>query len=157
MPGPARKPTKLKLLEGNRGHQRLNRREPEPTEGIPTRPEWLLPEAKREWRRVTVELSRLGLLTLVDRSALASYCQWWARYIEYDKVLTEKGSVMQIETNAGGIYEQQRPEFSLAIKSFEKAMSLSARFGFDPSSRSRIMVPQRTGADELDALLDGTG
>lgn len=72
MPGPPRKPTALKILQGNPGHQKLPRNEPKPTADFPTRPGWLEPEAKREWMRVCGELHRLGLLTVVDRAALAA-------------------------------------------------------------------------------------
>lgn len=148
MPGPMPKPTKLKILAGNPGHQRLNLNEPEPKSGIPTRPEWLLPEAKREWVRVAGELDRLGLLTLVDRGVLAAYCQAWARWVEADKVLTEKG--LTFETATG--YVQQRPEVSIAQKQMQLMLSAGARLGLDPASRSRLSVPGEK-EDDLAAIL----
>ena len=46
------KPTAVKKLEGNPGKRKLNTKEPVPAKGMPDCPEWLLPEAKKEWERL---------------------------------------------------------------------------------------------------------
>ena len=46
------KPTALKVLEGNPGKRPLNDREPVPPKGTLKCPAWLLPEAKKEWKRL---------------------------------------------------------------------------------------------------------
>ena len=46
------KPTALKELEGNPEKRKLNKKEPKPDKGMPTRLEWLLLEAKQEWKRL---------------------------------------------------------------------------------------------------------
>ena len=79
VPGRKPRPTHLKILEGNPGKRSLTKNEPKPRPVNPTQPDWLLREAKAEWRRVVPELERMGLLTTVDRAALATYCQAWAR------------------------------------------------------------------------------
>jgi phage terminase small subunit len=64
------------LVTGNPGKRPVNRAEPKPASGgLPTTPGELADEAKIEWRRVAQALHRLGLLTRVDRAALAAYCQ----------------------------------------------------------------------------------
>ena len=127
----------LKRLAGNPGKRPLNPREPEPEKGIPTRPEWLLSEAKREWSRIVPELQRLDLLTKVDRAALASYCQWWARWVEAEKELELWGLTF---TTPNG-YIQQRPEVSIAQKASDKCRAFLTEFGLTPASRSRIKLP----------------
>ncbi len=72
--GPAPKPTRMKVLAGNPGKRPLNRREPQPKPGLPRCPAQLSEEAKREWKRISKELDRLGLLTVLDRAALSAYC-----------------------------------------------------------------------------------
>lgn len=49
MAGRKPKPTALKKLEGNPGKRKLNTKEPIPAKGMLNCPEWLLPEAKKEW------------------------------------------------------------------------------------------------------------
>ena len=52
MAGRKPKPTALKKLEGNPGKRKLNTKEPIPAKGMLNCPEWLLPEAKKEWERL---------------------------------------------------------------------------------------------------------
>jgi len=147
-PGPARKPTQLKIIQGNPGHQKLNHAEPHPTPVAPTRPDWLEPEAKREWGRITPELERLGLLTLVDRGALAAYCQAWGRAVGAEKFLAAMGLTF---TTPNG-YVQQRPEVAIAQKSWQLVRAFCAEFGLTPSARSRLSVqkPEDDPEDDLD-------
>ncbi|HEX7454965.1 MAG TPA: P27 family phage terminase small subunit, partial [Gallionella sp.] len=41
-------------------------------------PKHLLPEAKKEWKRAAAELLRYGVVSKLDRAALALYVQEWA-------------------------------------------------------------------------------
>lgn len=52
----------------------------QPDIAIPGCPKHLLPEAHKEWKRIGPELEVLGLISRIDRAALALYCQeyaWW--------------------------------------------------------------------------------
>ena len=75
-------PSALNQLRGNPGKRGGNKREPKPKQGIDTRPEWLNPEAKREWGRIVPELELIGLLTKVDRAVLAIYCELWGQFVD---------------------------------------------------------------------------
>lgn len=160
MPGPAPKPTALKVLTGNPGKRPLNMAEPRPAPGIPSCPSWLSLEARREWRRITPELSRLGLLSGVDRAALAGYCQCWARWAEAEKTLTEKGMSVEIqrEDKDGNLYTYgitARPEVAAALKEAAMMKAFLVEFGLTPASRTRIaaMAPAAP-SDPMEALLD---
>ena len=122
--------------------------EPQPREGVPTRPHWLLPEAKREWMRLVPELERLGLLTLVDRAALAAYCQCWGRYVEAEKEISEHGTTFV--TDKG--YEGPRPAVGIASKMLEKLSLYMGKFGLSPADRVKLATTEKK-EDELDALL----
>lgn len=74
MSGPPRKPTRLRILEGNPSKRPLPNNEPQPDPTMPECPDWLMADAKEEWHRVAPELHRIGLLTIVDQTALAGYC-----------------------------------------------------------------------------------
>jgi P27 family predicted phage terminase small subunit len=145
------KPTKLKILAGNPGKRPLPKGEPQPTQGAPSRPDWLLPEAKREWSRLAPELERLGLLTGVDRAAFASYCQCWAMYVDAVKDVEKSGTFKTLESG----YEMPRASVGIAVKMLEKLSALGAKFGLSPSDRARISIPEPKKEDEFDSFLKG--
>jgi P27 family predicted phage terminase small subunit len=147
--GPSPQPTALKVLRGNPGHQRLNRREPKPRPVAPKCPAWLDHDAKREWRRILPELDRVGLLTSVDMAALAGYCQAFSRWKEAERVLTEEGLVFSTEKG----YLVPRPEVAIAKTYLGFVKTFCAEFGLTPSSRGRMTLPE-VDDDDGDGLLD---
>ena len=153
MRGRPPKPTVLKALAGNPGKRPLNQNEPKPQTKRLTCPSWLDVDAKREWHRLSPELKRLGLLTIVDAVAFAGYCQAYARWMQAERLLSDLGLVMTVPTKNGDGYEQQRPEVSIAQKYFQIATTTGARFGLDPSSRSRLSVDAVPDDDAFAQLL----
>ena len=107
MTGRKPKPTAVKKLEGNPGKRKLNTKEPIPAKGMPTCPDWLMPEAKEEWERLAELMNQMGVLTEVDMVAFAAYCQSYARWKEAQEHITSGGSTY--ETDKG--YQQQTPFF----------------------------------------------
>jgi P27 family predicted phage terminase small subunit len=144
------KPTNLKILNGNPGKRPINKNEPKPSPIAPKCPQWLTPEAKREWKRIVPDLERLGLLTVVDRVALAGYCQAYARWREAEEFITKHGSIFK--TPSG--YIQQVPQVSIAQKNLLIVKGFCAEFGLTPSARSRINVNTDDGT-KGDSLLSG--
>lgn len=141
MRGRKPKPTHLKLLEGNPGKRAINGAEPQPARGIPTCPAHLSPSAKAEWRRLAQDLHRVGLLTFVDRGALAAYCQSWGRWVEAERKLQETPPLLK--TPAG--YVQISPWLTIANKERELMARYMGELGLTPSSRSRLAVQIQTG------------
>ena len=72
MPRP-RKPTALRVLQGNAGHRALPKNEPQPPLGAQP-PAWLTPAALEEWNRLAPELEASRVLTVLDADCLAHYC-----------------------------------------------------------------------------------
>lgn len=140
--GPAPKPTALKLLEGNPGHQKLNRREPRPRPIAPACPTWLSRDAKREWRRIAPELERVGLLTIVDMAGLAGYCESYSLWKRCQEKLTGDG--LTYETDTG--YIRPRPEVAIAAGALAEIRQFCQQFGLTPSARSRLMLPEALGS-----------
>lgn len=77
MRGRRPKPTRIKALTGNPGKRPLNMNEPRPEPALPDCPPELSATAQREWARLIGELSKLNLITNLDRGALATYCGLW--------------------------------------------------------------------------------
>ena len=145
------KPTPLRVIEGNRGHRPLPKDEPQPRSDYTPCPIWLKGKARQEWKRITPELRRLGLLTVVDRAALAAYCQAYARWVEAEAIIEEKG--LTFETDSG--YVQQRPEVPIAQKSMQIMKAFATEFGLTPASRTRISVSQKPGEkDPMEPYVD---
>jgi P27 family predicted phage terminase small subunit len=135
MQGRKPKPTELKRLAGNPGKRPLNDSEPRfGGEWSMRAPRHLSDDAKAEWKRVAPLLASAGVLTAVDRAALAGYCQAWARWIEAEKMIEEQGYVLA--TPSG--YQQQSPYVTIANKALELVKTFAVEFGMTPSSRSRI-------------------
>mgnify|MGYP002237151287 FL=1 len=105
------KATAVKKLEGNPGKRKLNTKEPVPAKGMPDCPEWLLPEAKKEWERLADLMNQMGVLTEVDMAAFAAYCQSYARWKEAQEHIDSEGATF--ETDKG--YQQQTPWVVLQI------------------------------------------
>lgn len=147
------KPTALKKLEGNPGHRPLNNQEPKPKKKVPTCPEWLEEEAKTEWKRMCKILEPLGLLTEMDMTAFAGYCQAYARWKAAEEFITQHGDM--IRTPNG--YLQQVPQVSIAQTNMKIMLKFCTEFGLTPSARSRIasMDCGTNPEDEMEKILDG--
>ena len=150
-----RKPTTtaIKELEGNPGKRPLNSNEPKPDTTAPKCPKWLEPEAKKEWKRLSIEMERIGILTKVDMAAFAAYCQAYARWQEAEKFITEHGTI--VRTPSG--YWQTVPQVSIAQTYMKIMEKLAEQFGLTPSSRSRIIAGNQEGPveDEMEKILRG--
>ena len=69
MRGRRPKPSRIKALTGNPGKRPLNAHEPRPEPALPECPPELSPAGRREWERLSAELSKLNLVTNLDRGA----------------------------------------------------------------------------------------
>ena len=138
------KPTALKILEGNPGKRPLNENEPIPPKGNIKCPSWLLPEAKKEWKRLAPSLEAMGVLTMADLKAFEGYCQAYARWREAEEFLTHHGSIFK--TPSG--YVQQVPQVSIAQQNLKIMQSFCSEFGLTPATRARIIAAG--GGKEVD-------
>lgn len=143
MRGRIPKPTAIKLAEGNRGKRPLNAHEPTPPRRLPTCPRHLSPTVKTEWKRIAAPMQEAGLLTTVDRAALAAYCQAYGRWVEAERRLAEGPAL--IRTPSG--YVQQSSWMSVANKQMEMMGRYMTELGITPSSRSRIALPEPAPVD----------
>ena len=146
------KPTELKKLAGNPGKRPLNRNEPKPGDkSKPTCPRYLGKTAKREWRRIAGELYEMGILTKIDQTMLAAYCQAFGRWVDAAEQLETTGGEILVSSN-GNLY--QNPWLAIVNRSMEQMAKLAAEFGLSPSARSRLNVkPGRTEPTLADLLM----
>jgi P27 family predicted phage terminase small subunit len=94
--------------------------------------------AKAERRRVARTLHAMGVLTTIDRAALAAYCQAYARWVEAEEKLKESPTLYK--TPSG--YVQQSPWLGIANKQLELMGRYMTELGMTPAARSRVTPMQ---------------
>jgi P27 family predicted phage terminase small subunit len=127
----------MKVLTGNPGKRALNEHEPQPEPSIPDCPPQLGPVAREEWDRLIGELASLRMVTALDRSALAAYCNAYGLWAEATEAIQKYGTMVKSPTG----YPMQSPYVSIANRQAEIMMRIASEFGFTPASRSRISAP----------------
>jgi phage terminase small subunit len=172
--GPAPRPTKLKELEGNPGKRQLNMTEPKPASAVPDCPSFIKGAARKEWHRLAGELYTLGLLTRIDRGALAAYCIAWGQLEEAEAELSKmkktfremqklkkknpslkvniSNGMVAVTSNGNAIIE---PLLSVRKQAMEQMHKFLTEFGMTPAARSRIVIDKAESID--DALNEFTG
>jgi P27 family predicted phage terminase small subunit len=147
------KPAVVHLLTGNRSKKNAAALLDEvhnpllPVEA-PEAPDWLDEEACAEWERVTPDLIKLGLISRLDRQALAQYCEavsdyrrWTLRIQRLNASLEDKGDVQTYRTGAKDLSIWRK----LRNDAERRADSAGAKFGFSPLARRALraaMAPQ---------------
>lgn len=151
--GRKRLPTKFHVLNGTDRPCRRNEDEPQPdtADKIPKPPKFLSGTAKKEWKSISKVLYRNGLLTEIDHSALALYCQAWGEFV--DASLEIYGDKKRNITGKGFIITKDNGDKILnpLVGNAHRAMELSHKFlvefGMTPSSRTKTKVnnsPKKT-------------
>ena len=157
MPGRKNIPTSLKVLKGNPGNRPLNESEPKP-DGKAECPNWLQGDAKIEWERLAPQLEKLKLLTSLDRTAFAIYCEEWASYQECIRFIHKHGRTYTVK-DADGNTKMVRPypQVAQANQHICNIRSYASEFGFTPSSRGKIETDAIEESDDpmFDVLNSG--
>lgn len=154
--GPKTKPTKLKLLTGTARAHRLNPHEPQPVVARPDAPEHLTDAAREEWERVVVELLAQGILTHLDRAALAAYCQAYGRWSAAETALARMAARdavtdgLIVKTRSGNLI--QNPLVGAANKAMADMVRYAAEFGMTPSARTRVACLDDAAANSFGEL-----
>lgn len=152
--GPLPKPVALRVLEGNAGKRPLDLAAGvNPRIEIPSPPKHLGVEAKKEWKRITPLLEELGLISGLDRAALALYCQAAGRLAELETAfngqvarLVDEGAdyadavykASYSVTPSG--YAQQSVLVQLIGKHREQLNRYLMHFGLSPAARGRVQA-----------------
>lgn len=156
--GPKALPANVHVLRGNPSKKPIGELlgEFRPEVEIPDFPSWIWPEAKKEWKRISAELQRYGLVSKLDRAALVLYCQAWAKMVWAERALTramkaaedarqaaeEKGEVytggdgLMVKTvNGNFTYSHHWVVGKQAADQVRRYLDM---FGLSPASRSRV-------------------
>lgn len=153
--GPPKKPTALRVIEGNRGKRPINKNEPQPEVGMPPMPVELAGDADAVamWREVSPELYAVGVLTTVDGPALSAFCLAWAVFIKAQRRLNAQArnddSVMAegllVKTKSGNII--QNPLLGIANVARRDMLKAAAELGLTPAARANLEGAKRGEED----------
>lgn len=178
--GPKPLPANVHMIRGNSAKKAVGALlgEFKPEVEIPDFPSWIWPEAKKEWKRISTELERYGLVSKLDRAALVLYCQAWAKMVWAERQLSramklaederakaeaagltyQGGDGLMIKTAGGNFtYSHHWVVGKHAASEVKRYLDL---FGLSPSARSRVSTSdnrqgslfQEAGQDEWNAL-----
>ncbi len=137
----------------------------QPEVEIPNCPRHLWPEARKEWRRITPELERYGLISKIDRTALALYCQAYARWVWAEEQMTRAMEVAEKKraeaasrgeewTGGDGVivptpngHTTYSGHWVVANRAMQQVNSLLDNFGLAPINRGKV---QQSGNRQSD-------
>lgn len=151
--GPMPKPPALRMLEGNAGKRPLNLADGvNPKIEIPAPPKHLSREARKEWKRITPLLEDLGLISGLDRTALALYCQAAGRLAELEEAFNGQVNRLMEQRKLDypeAVYEashavtpsgyaQQSVMVQLIKNHREQVNRYLQHFGLSPAARGRV-------------------
>jgi P27 family predicted phage terminase small subunit len=160
--GPKPQPATLHLLKGNASKKPLASLLDDvvrPDVELPDCPEHLKGEARDEWARIGPHLVRLGLVSQIDRAALAGYCDAWGEYVwacrriedlNAEDPTGDRGRIW--DTPSG--YKQISVVQQIRNRALEQMAKYLAMFGMSPSDRSRVTAadPRGGGQGELPGM-----
>lgn len=149
--GPPSKPTALKVIEGNRGKQRLPQNEVKPSVSsiCPDPPEWLSDCARDFWNRHALTLHRCGLLTDADTEEFAVLSDVYGQMRQWMDEIEAKGLWVEKTLSRGGPQEIPNPAVDKANELRTQFHRIASTFGMNPSSRSGLEVGKPRTADRL--------
>ena len=147
-----RKPTLIRLLEGNRGKRPIPQNEAKVPPSMPQPPEWLDDVARAEWNRVAPTLYQVGLLTALDLGALTAYVTAWSRYVKAEEALAalaaeeeDHGGLVATTANGNAV---QHVLVGVARRASADVVRTAAAFGMTPASRAGVEARPAIGNDD---------
>ena len=130
------KSTAEKRASGNPGRRPLNDDDLVIPTAIPKPPTFLKGEALKEWKRVTKELEKLGMISVLDMAAVASYCSYYGRWVTAEKGIAKHGVVGQ--GSQGQVVVS--PYVIVADRCQEGMRKIISELGLAPGPRSRMKI-----------------
>jgi P27 family predicted phage terminase small subunit len=103
-------------------------------------PSELGPVARQEWDRISGALTAVGRLIVLDRAALAAYCNAYALWLEAVDALEKYGAVMKSPSD----YPVQSAYVLIANRQVEIMIRIAGEFGLTPASRSRLPATSKS-------------
>jgi len=145
MKGRKKIPTSVKQLKGTLEKSRLVDNEMQTTQVItmPEAPFFLNQEGSDEWDIVTNELAKIKMLHLTDLSILAAYCNEIGIYRSISAELGGNFTEQTVDKDGRLRMTKINPKYKVMQNALQNAIKLSTQFGFTPSSRASLSMPEQ--------------
>ena len=151
--GKTKKPTKLKLIEGNPGKRPLPKNEPKPKIKKSKAPKWLDETARAIWDEYEPKLRNLELLTEIDQEAFAAFCHCASMFRQYAE-RAARGEIIFKQGRKDGNFIQIPSAKTISIEYMNQLKSWCGRFGLTPSDRASLGIAEKDSSSEFEKLLD---
>lgn len=145
------KPVAKKELAGNPGKRKLNVDQPDfdLVKNIDC-PEWIGDYARALWEVIVPQLCAQKILAATDVQNVEIYCMAYQQFREAEDHIRKNGLVMEGAT--GGPIKN--PSLTAKNEAVRQMATYGGMLGLDPSSRQRLIGPQKeAGSSELAAIL----
>ena len=145
MRGRKKTPTKLKELKGSLRKCREVSNEMQTTNvvSMPKAPSFLNQQGADEWNLVTNELANIKMLHLTDLSILAAYCNEIGIYREIAQELQGNFTEQTVDKDGRLRASKIAPKYKVMQNALQNAMKIATQFGFTPSSRASLSMPEQ--------------
>jgi len=145
MRGRKKTPTKLKELKGSLRKCREVSNEMQTTNvvSMPQAPSFLNQHGADEWNLVTNELANIKMLHLTDLSILAAYCNEIGIYRQIAQELQGNFTEQTVDKDGRLRASKIAPKYKVMQNALQNAMKISREFGFTPSSRASLSMPEQ--------------
>lgn len=149
MPGPSKKPTALRIIEGNRGKRGMNKQEPDPeyleSEEL-TAPADLDEAAAAIWTELAPEYQKARLIAKIDVRAFAMGCIAIANFYYATAKCSELKQQIAALPADGDADKQSALNGKIQFWSVQQSMAYKQasaffdKFGGSPAARTRIAL-----------------
>lgn len=107
-------------------------------------PSWLDETAKLEFRRVSEELIALNIISNIDVTILAIYCDAYSNYVQLTQAIQANGSIQYYTNVKGEENKVVSAEVMAQQKYIDTIMKCAGKLGLSISDRLKLVVPEKT-------------
>ena len=111
------------------------------------------PGGKAIYRARCRELLKKGDLFFSDLHELVFYAKSWELYWQFDKIVVEKGEVLDYIDRMGNTRYYANPAVKMCRDALNDLMAIGAHFGFQPLSRKKLAMDLANAEDPVEAFL----
>lgn len=138
MPGPPPKPTASLRLSGS-WRAKARKSEPDLPIELPSKPDWLSPDAANHWQSLIDCIGPMRVLTKADSLSLAQFAEYLARWHKATEYINRFGDVMPVKDASGATIGIRRsPYVGLQLDYGLMIRRYAQEFGMTPSARARL-------------------